>query len=199
MIAGVILCGGRSSRMGQDKAKLLWQGKTWLQHMADLLREAGVDDVIVSGDYPGFETVIDPIPGKGPTMGVIASILALSERFDQMICAPVDMPLMPALILKTLIEGKGDGRFYEDHPLPFALELTDQVRICALQALDDIRQGRNYSIRRFFRPFDMMIMPMAPASFPFFQNLNSPEDIEKVCATPTALLSAPCQNYGKPD
>lgn len=182
MIAGVVLCGGRSSRMGRDKAALSWRGKSWLQHMADLLRDAGADEIIVSGNYPGFEAVIDPIEGKGPTMGVIASILALSSRFDRMICAPVDMPLMPASLLATLIDGDGDGdgRFYEDHPLPFALDLTDPVRIWAAQALEDIHQGRNYSIRRFFRPFDMTILPMDPANLLFFQNLNSPEDLEKV-------------------
>ena len=48
-LAGVVLAGGKSSRMGEDKAQLVWQGETLLDRARQCLRTAGWDDVLVSG------------------------------------------------------------------------------------------------------------------------------------------------------
>ena len=50
---GVVLAGGRSSRMGRDKALLEIDGCTLLDRAVALLHEAGAATVIVSGDRPG--------------------------------------------------------------------------------------------------------------------------------------------------
>ena len=48
-ISVVILAGGQSSRMGKNKALLMREGKTQLQHCVDLMTEMGFAEVKVSG------------------------------------------------------------------------------------------------------------------------------------------------------
>ena len=55
----VLLAGGRSSRMGTDKALLPWGNGTLLTHMRGMLIDAGAVEVIVSGDRPDVGGVPD--------------------------------------------------------------------------------------------------------------------------------------------
>lgn len=76
----VVLAGGRSRRMGQDKALLPFQGKPMIQHAVDALRPA-FDELLVSANDPeryaflGVPTVVDRVPDEGPLM-------ALASVFD---------------------------------------------------------------------------------------------------------------------
>ena len=50
--AGIVLAGGRSSRMGTSKALLRYKDRPLIEHMQNLLHQAGLDDVYISG--PSF-------------------------------------------------------------------------------------------------------------------------------------------------
>ena len=52
-IAGIVLAGGKSSRMGQNKALLSYRGQPLIEHMQRLIGQAGLQDVYISGDVPG--------------------------------------------------------------------------------------------------------------------------------------------------
>ena len=52
-IAGVVLTGGRSSRMGQNKALLDYQGKPLIEHMMEILKTTGIKEIFISGDVDG--------------------------------------------------------------------------------------------------------------------------------------------------
>ena len=92
----LVLAGGRSSRMGRDKAGLPFRGGTLLSHQLDKARVLGVDDVLVSG--PGG--VPDRFPGMGPLAGLYAGLSAAVH--PHCIVVPVDAPLVPAEELKRL-------------------------------------------------------------------------------------------------
>src|SRR3954453_15599063 len=75
--AGVVLAGGRSSRMGTSKAALEWHGSTLLSRTVSVLAEV-VDGPLVVVTSPGQDlpalpptvTVVeDPIEGLGPMQG----------------------------------------------------------------------------------------------------------------------------------
>ena len=86
----IILCGGRSLRMGRDKASLPFGGGTLLSCQRDKARSLGIRDVLCCG--PGG--IPDRYPGRGPLAGVHAGLL--SARHSRCIVIPVDMPLLPA-------------------------------------------------------------------------------------------------------
>jgi CTP:molybdopterin cytidylyltransferase MocA len=58
---GVVLAGGLSSRMGRDKALLLWQGRPLIERQIAVLHEAGVDSVHISGERPDYQGVADSV------------------------------------------------------------------------------------------------------------------------------------------
>ncbi len=115
-IAGVVLAGGKSSRMGHDKAALLFHGKSLLDHMIALLQQAGCTDIYVSGDRAGYISIPDPLPHQGPA-AAIAHIMQELHSYRGVLFTPVDMPFLSLSALKTLL-AHDEGAYFEQSPLP---------------------------------------------------------------------------------
>lgn len=124
---GVVLAGGRSSRMGRDKALLPWRGRSLLQHMQALLREAGAARVVVSGDHPGdHDSVPDRIRDIGPLGGVASVAEVLPDGV--LLLVPVDMPLLTPALLAALAAADGDCVCHDGYMLPMRLRLDNRLR-----------------------------------------------------------------------
>lgn len=130
---GVVLAGGRSQRMGVDKARLFWRGRTLLDHASAMLRDAGCSRVLVSGDYPGYACVPDRYPDRGP-LGGLASIVGAAGEARWLVVA-IDQPLLDAAMLRALLVGLETGMEiargicrYGEEPLPMALSVSDDTR-----------------------------------------------------------------------
>lgn len=108
MLSGLILAGGRSSRMGRDKAALtLPDGRTLLQRQADILRATGVTSLFVSvrpGSeirLPGATVVPDSTADAGPLAGIAAGLRAASPGL--VLVLAVDMAEMQSAHLRQLV------------------------------------------------------------------------------------------------
>ena len=94
--SAVILCGGKSTRMGQDKAGLLIGKKTFLQQIEENLKDA--DEILLSvkdrRDYPeiGARHIEDREADKGPLMGLCSALEECS--YDKVWVMSCDMPLV---------------------------------------------------------------------------------------------------------
>lgn len=109
MLSGLILAGGRSSRMGRDKATLtLPDGRTLLQRQADILRATGVTTLFVSVrpgseiHLPGATLVPDRTPDAGPLAGIAAGLRAAPPGL--VLVLAVDMAEMQSGHLRQLVE-----------------------------------------------------------------------------------------------
>src|SRR5215813_10944626 len=109
--AGVVLAGGRSSRMGTAKAALEWHGSTLLRRTVGIVARAAEGPVVVvradGQDLPdlpeGTVVVDDPREGKGPIQGIAAGLAALSGRADAAFVCSTDMPFLhPAFVRRVL-------------------------------------------------------------------------------------------------
>jgi molybdopterin-guanine dinucleotide biosynthesis protein A len=118
-IAGIVLAGGKSSRMGRDKAMLEYKGQPLLQHMLSLLRITGLSDIFVSGNIPGYPCIEDLSPASGPVEGIM-SVINQKPGYAGYLFIPVDMPLLTARSLKILLSQK-EGGYFIDWPLPLYL------------------------------------------------------------------------------
>lgn len=130
---GVVLAGGRSRRMGQDKAQLIWQGRRQIDRSFELLRAAGCSRVVISGDYLQYPHVSDQYPERGP-LGGLASVAA-SEPETRWLVSAIDQPLLDVTLLRALLEGllvaADSGRAlcrYGEDPLPMALLVAPGTR-----------------------------------------------------------------------
>jgi molybdopterin-guanine dinucleotide biosynthesis protein A len=99
-VGGYVLAGGRSVRMGRDKALIELAGKPLLRHAVKKLRRVCMD-VRVLGDKAEFERfaplVPDLHPGCGPIGGMEAALT--HSIFDWNLFLPVDMPFLPSALL----------------------------------------------------------------------------------------------------
>jgi molybdopterin-guanine dinucleotide biosynthesis protein A len=109
--AGVVLAGGRSSRMGRPKAALEWHGSTLLRRTVGILARATGGPVVVvraSGqDLPelpeGTLVADDPRDGKGPVQGIAAGLAALDGRAEAAFISATDLPFLhPAFVRRVL-------------------------------------------------------------------------------------------------
>ena len=77
---GVILAGGASSRMGQDKALLTISQSTMLTRTYQLLLEASVSKVVISRNDGEAGHFPDLYPGKGPLSGIHSAAMRFPNK-----------------------------------------------------------------------------------------------------------------------
>jgi molybdenum cofactor guanylyltransferase len=125
--AGVVLAGGRSSRMGAPKAALEWHGSTLLRRTVGITGRSASGPVVVvraSGqELPPLpkDTIVvdDPREGKGPVQGIAAGLAALRGQAETAFITSTDLPFLhPAFIRRVLRELEGPGA--PDVALPVA-------------------------------------------------------------------------------
>lgn len=100
----LLLAGGKSARMGSSKAELLYEGKTFLEHMLDKAHALGIEKCYISGyssQREDVQTVWDVYPNRGPLSGLHASLKAMDTPYCLVL--PVDAPKLPLEILENLL------------------------------------------------------------------------------------------------
>lgn len=106
---GLVLSGGKSRRMGQDKAVLLYNGQTSLRRGFDLLSGACAKVFLSCREDQGGENAYAAFPqihdraddGTGPMAGIL-SAMALFPDAAWLVLA-CDLPLLTPRILETLV------------------------------------------------------------------------------------------------
>jgi molybdopterin-guanine dinucleotide biosynthesis protein A len=104
-VNGFVLAGGRSTRMGRDKALLTYAARPLIAHAVDLLKHAGLEPRIVGSrpDLASFGPVLEDLhSGCGPLGGMEAALAASESEWN--IFVPVDLPLLPPAFLRYLME-----------------------------------------------------------------------------------------------
>ena len=114
--AGIVLAGGRSSRMGTPKAALEWHGSTLLRRTVAILGRATGGPVIVvraaGQDLPELpahvDVVDDPREGLGPVQGLAAGLAAIAGRAEVAFVCSTDLPFLhPAFVRRVLLATGG--------------------------------------------------------------------------------------------
>ena len=194
---GLVLTGGRSTRMGQDKAALRVSGRTQLERALALLApHVARAFVSVRADQradplrAGFEQIEDSREGLGP----IAGILAAQQRYPDSawLVLACDLPLLDAATLEFLLRARAPERLAtayrssHDHlpePLCAVYEPASHAALAAYVA-----GGRNCP-RKFLMGADVHLLdePNPRA----LDNTNTPEEYAAAMSTMGEAVSAP--------
>jgi molybdopterin-guanine dinucleotide biosynthesis protein A len=181
-IAGLVLSGGRSTRMGVDKSTLEYHGLPQLRYMVDLLAEVCNEAFISTRiDQPvaeGLRVLPDAFDIPGPLNGILT---AMQRKPDlAWLVVAVDMPKVDKNVLDNLINGRDGSKLatcffnvHENFPEPL-LTLWEPSALPRL--LQFIATGK-ISPREFLQNHDVkLIRPEDPA---ILLNINSPDEYEK--------------------
>lgn len=130
---GLVLAGGKSSRMGQDKADLLWNGKTLLQCQIEKLAHlVGEENIFVSGHRPEKKSIPDAFSDRGPIEGLKTVLTAISpeNKYTKALVIPVDMPLLTIGLLEDLMKAGGpqDVIKFKDFQLPALFQNLKKIK-----------------------------------------------------------------------
>jgi molybdopterin-guanine dinucleotide biosynthesis protein A len=115
-VGGYVFAGGRSSRMGRDKALLELAGKPLLSHAVKKLQRICIDVHVLTAnpEFAAYAPIVPDLhPGCGPLGGMEAGLA--HSAFTWNLFMPVDMPFLPSAFLdnwvrRTLREEKRGAR-----------------------------------------------------------------------------------------
>lgn len=185
-VSAFILAGGKSTRMGRDKAFVTLEGRTLLDRMLEAARSV-TDDVRIVGDRAKFEefapVVEDIFPACGPLAGIHAALRA-SNRDLNLILA-VDVPFVSLALLQYLISR---AKSSPDTIVTVPRSAGGFQPLCAVYrrefaqvAENSLRAGR-YKIDALFDLVRTQIITegeLEAAGFSprVFRNLNTPKDL----------------------
>lgn len=190
---GVVLAGGRSRRMGRDKAQLSWQKEdeqviTWLDHA--VFRLQGVcDRVVVSGRPeqdlpPGVISVPDQSSGHDATGGgPLAGISTVLAANPGQVCVflPIDMVrVTPHALVKLGQSASTDCPHicYANSFFPMRLQSTADCRE-QLQALLALEDPQARSVKALIHRLGSTVVTLAAEPAEQFINANSPQDLTR--------------------
>jgi len=143
---GVVLAGGLSSRMGENKADLMRNDTKMLDFSKQLLHDIGLSKVVVSGGFQQVnnpQRVADIIEKAGPVGGIYSVIK--THQPHAILVLPVDLPLMTSQALaklKHVGEISAKACFYQDHNIPLYLPVNAFVELF----LQNTFQGDNFTL-----------------------------------------------------
>ncbi|WP_248722671.1 molybdenum cofactor guanylyltransferase [Seonamhaeicola sp. ML3] len=104
-ITGIILAGGKSSRMGSDKGFIKLNDKSFVEYSIKAMKPL-VNDILIVSDNPdydvfGYKRVEDDIKDAGPVAGICSGLNASGTENNLILSC--DIPLIKTNILEKLI------------------------------------------------------------------------------------------------
>ncbi len=178
MLTGIVIAGGKSSRMGQNKALMNFKGKRLIDNAISVINPL-VDTVIISSNdlLPdiSYLQIQDKYTGIGPISGLYSCLLASNSECNLII--PCDVPLVSAQFYEDLIDSiKGYDAVIPRLPDG---KLEPLVAIYSKNILEIIHQQileKNYKLINLFSLIKVKYIDVKDTSM--FKNVNRPEDIE---------------------
>lgn len=191
---GFVVAGGRSSRMGRDKALLPWGGGTLLDHAAARLREACCEVRVLCGPDPryagcGLPLDVDVVREAGALGGLLTGLRVLRTGHRPGLFLAVDVPLVPAALLRHLI-ASSEGWDAVVPRTPAGPEpLCAVYRSACLPAVERRIAVADLKMTSFWSDVAVREIPegdLARFGDParMFRNLNSPDDYAALTEPP---------------
>jgi len=186
LFSALLLAGGRSTRMGTDKAGVVIDGAPLWQRQLATLRATGPADIFISGGpggpyaESGCEIIQDQEPDQGPLAGLSAAWRHVSS--DLLLVLAIDLPDVKTAFLQQIVklaveQGRGVVPMSEERFEPLAAVYSRATA----PLIEECLQGADRSLQRFVREAVrrelVTIWPLSGEELPLFRNVNTPADL----------------------
>ena len=184
--SAVLLAGGKSTRMGRDKAAVLYEGRELWARQLDTLRATDAGELFISGQLDGSYSaagvpiIVDEKPGLGPLAGIVTALR--HARFECLLVLAIDLPAMTSGFLARLVESAkaarcgvvpANGPWFE----PMAAVYTRDCLPLAEEHLRSADRGMQRFIREALTRRMLLTYPISAEERPLFRNVNTPADL----------------------
>lgn len=110
-VTGLILCGGKSKRMGRPKAFLPYAGRTIVEHLVNRFTHLFDEVLLVANEPDAFsqmtvDVVKDILPNRGPVCGILSGLLV--AKHQHVFVAACDMPLIDKKLVREMSRQRHD-------------------------------------------------------------------------------------------
>jgi molybdopterin-guanine dinucleotide biosynthesis protein A len=186
MLSIAIQAGGKSRRMGSDKALVQLGEKPLIEHVLEAVKGLG-DEILITSNHPeglsylGIPLVADPVPGAGALTGLQTALEA--AKGDRVLVLACDMPFTNRTFIEFLIEYDPSADVVVPYHSGFFEPLHAIYSKACLPAIETSLIEGNTRVISFFdqvqtrRITEDQIAKLDPAKMAFF-NINTPEDLE---------------------
>jgi molybdenum cofactor guanylyltransferase len=212
--AGIVLAGGRSSRMGTPKAALEWHGSTLLRRTVGILaRVTGGPVLVVRAPGqplpelpPRTEVADDPQEGLGPVQALAAGLAALAGRADVAFVCSTDLPFLhPAFVRRVLRAAEEGADVGLPHARGYKQPLAASYRTSLAPVAELLVRERRLRPASLFEQCDVARLdeaalradPILAALDPELEsvlNINEPGDYREARARPAPDITV--QRFG---
>jgi molybdopterin-guanine dinucleotide biosynthesis protein A len=187
--AGAILAGGKARRFhGQDKARLIIEGRSIIERQVELLRTV-VDDVFLVGHDParfadvGLPVFPDRVSGAGAIGGILTALE--STTADRVLVLACDMPFLVAGLLRALLvrAESADGAWVRTArgPEPLVACYRQRARTQVREAIEagHLKAAQLQERLQMHELTEEDVSAFGPVEL-LLANLNTPDDYARV-------------------
>ena len=180
-VSSIILSGGLSKRMGEDKCELIFNGNTLINNQIIKMKNVGIEDIILSGyrkENDLAKVVHDDIM-KGPLSGLYYGLKEIKN--DRAVVLSVDVPLIKEESIKKLIDFSfdkdldvaciGHNKISEQLIGVFKKSLIDKIK--------NILDGDKYSVMKLLDNAKVDTLYVDDDDL-YFLNVNNKNDYNKL-------------------
>ncbi len=192
----IILCGGRSKRMGKDKGSMILNGKPMILHVLDTISNIADEIILVLRDedqvkrykelledkYSSLKFVTDKTKDKGPLIGLFTGLSAIRSDYAQIL--PCDSPFISRIFVLNMFKAAEYGEFealvpqWEDgHIEP----LHSIYKKTVLNTINNLIKEQQMDVKSLIMNINARYMDIKKldSTAKSFQNINTFKDFQK--------------------
>jgi len=182
-ITGIVLAGGKSSRMGSDKGLLTMKGKIFVEHVIGALKPLVDKIIIVSNnqkyDQFGYKRVEDSIKDSGPLAGLYSGLQHSETEYNLVLSC--DIPMITTKVLKKLVDTDYENfdvvQIQSEHKAMPLIALYNKQ--CADTCLQLLQQGKK-RLRVAVSQLSTKTILIESELDKFVRNVNTKEDLKEL-------------------
>lgn len=184
-ITGIILAGGKSSRMGSDKGIVNLNGKKFVEHILEaLLPNVNEVMIIANNDnynYLGYKVINDKIKDCGPLGGIYTGLM--DSKTENNIVVSCDIPFINSNLVKYIIENTSNADItvpiYKGNIEPLCAVYTKRTS----DQIYNLIMNKDLKIQNIFKYFitkELYITKIQKFyTDKLFVNINTPEELKQ--------------------